>query len=156
MGDEPDLHVVLYTPEIPQNTGNVGRLCVATGLRLHVVHPIAFSMDERAVRRAGLDYWKFVDLQEHADTDAFWNWAEGRTVRLFSSPGAEPYTTAPWAKGDVIVFGKETVGLPKDLVAARGAWRIPMTGPVRSLNMANAVSIVVYEALQTVRPAMFD
>ena len=155
MPADPDLHVVLYNPEIPQNTGNVGRLCVATDLRLHVVHPIVFSMDERAVRRAGLDYWKYVDLQEHADPDAFWAWAEGRRVHLFSSHGTQPYTKCRFERGDVLVFGKETVGLPKDLVAKHGAWSIPMTGPTRSLNLANAASIVVYQALQVVRPAMF-
>ena len=81
---EPRLHVVLYNPEIPPNTGNVGRLCVGIGARLHVVHPIGFSMDQRQVRRAGLDYWKHVDLVEHEDGDAFWAWAEGRRIHLLS------------------------------------------------------------------------
>ncbi len=155
MNTEPDLHIALYHPEIPQNTGNIGRLCVGLDLALHLVHPIAFSLEERYVRRAGLDYWRSVDLHEHADAGAFWAWAEGRRVHLFSSHGARPYTSAPYAKGDVLVFGRESVGLPPELVTARGAWRIPMSGPTRSLNLANAVAVVAYGALQSVRPSLF-
>ena len=152
---DPALHIVLYHPEIPQNTGNIGRLCVGLELRLHLVHPISFDIDEKAVRRAGLDYWKHVDLQEHADEAAFWTWAEGRQVRLFSSHGAQSFTQCPYARGDVLVFGRETVGLPEELVAERGAWKIPMTGPIRSLNLGNAVSVVSYAALARVRPDVF-
>jgi tRNA (cytidine/uridine-2'-O-)-methyltransferase len=150
-----DLHVVLYNPEIPQNTGNVGRLCVAVEATLHVVHPIAFSMDERQVRRAGLDYWKHVDLVEHADAEAFWAWAAGRRVHLFSSHGEVGFTAVPYEPGDVLVFGKESVGLPRELVARHGGVRIPMSGPTRSLNLSNAVAVVVYQALQRVRPSLF-
>jgi tRNA (cytidine/uridine-2'-O-)-methyltransferase len=153
---EPRLHVVLYNPEIPPNTGNAGRLCVAVGAALHVVHPIPFQMDEKAVRRAGLDYWKHVDLREHADADAFWRWAEGRRVHLYSSHGAAPYTACAYERGDVLVFGRETVGLPRELVDAKGAYRIPMAdGPIRSLNLSNAVSVVVYEALKRIEPGWF-
>ncbi|MEZ4319788.1 MAG: tRNA (cytidine(34)-2'-O)-methyltransferase [Myxococcota bacterium] len=152
---DPVLHVVLYNPEIPPNTGNVGRLCLGIGARLHVVHPIPFSMDEKAVRRAGLDYWKHVDLQEHADADAFWAWAEGRRVWLFSARSERPYTQIAYERGDVLVFGRETVGLPKELVEQHEAATIPMTGPIRSLNLSNAVSIVVYGALQQVVPELF-
>jgi len=151
----PPLHIVLYHPEIPPNTGNVGRLCVGLGLRLHLVHPLGFDIDAKAVRRAGLDYWKHVDLQEHVDAAAFWHWAEGRRVHLFSAQGAKVYTHCPWQEGDVLVFGRESVGLPDDLVASHGAWRLPMTGPIRSLNLGNTVCTVTYEALQTVRPALF-
>ncbi len=150
------MHVALMNPEIPPNTGNVGRLCVAVDATLHVIHPIPFQMDAKAVRRAGLDYWKHVRLVEHADADAFWAWAEGRTVRLFSAKGARPYTECPFAADDVLLFGRETVGLPEELVAARGAWTIPMApGPIRSLNLANAVSVVVYEAMRQLRPPWF-
>ncbi len=154
-GTEPVLHIVLYTPEIPPNTGNAGRLCLGIGARLHVVHPIGFSMDEKAVRRAGLDYWKHVDLQEHADGDAFWSWAAGRRVFLFSARGTEPYTAPTYERGDVLVFGRETTGLPRDLVERHGAFTIPMTGPVRSLNLSNAVAVVTYNALADVRPELF-
>jgi len=152
---EPALHVVLYNPEIPPNTGNVGRLCAGIGARLHVVHPIGFSMDERQVRRAGLDYWKHVDLKEHADTDAFWQWAAGRRVFLYSSHGTAPYTAPTYERGDVLVFGRESVGLPKELIADHGALTIPMDGVTRSLNLSNAVAVVVYQALQTVKPTLF-
>lgn len=155
MNAAPDLHVALYHPEIPQNTGNIGRLCAGIGARLHVVHPIGFSMDEKYVRRAGLDYWKHVDLQEHADAAAFWAWAEGRRVHLFSSHGSQPYTRCAFQSGDVLLFGKETTGLPKELIAERGAYQIPMSGVTRSLNLGNAVAVVVYQALQTVRPGLF-
>ncbi|HMV70324.1 MAG TPA: tRNA (cytidine(34)-2'-O)-methyltransferase [Myxococcota bacterium] len=152
---EPALHVVLYQPEIPPNTGNAGRLCLALGLRLHVVHPIPFSMDERAVRRAGLDYWKHVDLQEHASPEAFWGWAEGRRVHVYSAAARRPYTAAPYAWGDVLVFGRETVGLPREIVAAHAAWRIPIDGPVRSFNLSNAVAVVACRAMEVVRPELF-
>lgn len=107
------------------------------------------------MRRAGLDYWKHVDLVEHSDEAAFWAWAGERRVHLFSSHGAGVYTDCPYAAGDVLLFGRETVGLPRALVAERGAWRIPMSGPTRSLNLGNAVAVVVYQALQRVRPALF-
>lgn len=151
--DEPILHVVLYEPQIPPNTGNAGRLCVAIGAALHVVHPVPFSMDDKAVRRAGLDYWRHVRLVEHADGAAFWAWAEGRRVHLFSAHGRAPYTEAPIERGDVLVFGREADGLPRDLIARHGAYRIPMQpGPIRSLNLANAASIVCYDAVAKLRP----
>lgn len=151
----PDLHIALYHPEIPQNTGNIGRLCVGIDATLHLVHPLSFQVDERAVRRAGLDYWKHVRLVEHADEAAFWAWAEGRRVHLYSSHGARPYTAVKYAPGDVLLFGRETVGLPRELVLERGAWHIPMIGPIRSLNVANAASIVAYEALRQLDPTHF-
>ena len=151
----PVFHVVLYRPEIPPNTGNVGRLCAGIGARLHVVHPISFSMDEKAVRRAGLDYWKHVDLNEHEDESSFWSWAEGRNVHCFSTRGGKPYTQASFQRGDVLVFGRETKGLPAQVVQEHGAWHIPITGPVRSLNLSNAVAVVAYQALQAVEPGLF-
>ena len=155
-GDEPTFHVALYHPEIPPNTGNVGRLCVAIGAVLHVVHPIPFSMDEKAVRRAGLDYWRHVRLVEHTDEDAFWAWADGRRIHLFSAHGQAPHTEAPYALGDVLLFGRETVGLPLELVERYGAYRIPMAnGPIRSLNLANAVAVACYAGLDRIRPPWF-
>ncbi len=151
---EPVLHIALVWPEIPQNTGNVGRLCLGIGARLHLVHPIGFQTDDKAVRRAGLDYWKHVDVVEHADLAAFDAWRGERPTHYFSSHGIGPYTATPFQEGDVLVFGRESVGLPPELVA-RGAWTIPMTGPIRSLNLANAVSVVAYGALQRLRPGLF-
>lgn len=152
----PTLHIVLHHPEIPPNTGNVGRLCVAIGACLHVVHPIGFSMDAKAVRRAGLDYWRHVELVEHGDDEAFWSWAEGRRVHLFSTRGTAAYTQCRFEAGDVLVFGRETAGLPDALIDEHGAWRIPMVeGPIRSLNLSNAVSVVAYEALRQSQPQLF-
>ena len=154
--DDPPLHIVLYEPEIPQNTGNAGRLCVAIGAVLHVVRPIPFQMDEKAVRRAGLDYWKHVRLVEHENGEAFWAWAAGRPVFLFSSHGERPFTAVRYPPGSVLVFGKESVGLPPELVARHGGVRIPMAeGPIRSLNLANAVAVVAYEAMRHLRPEWF-
>ncbi len=150
-----DLHVALYHPEIPQNTGNIGRLCLGVDATLHLVHPLSFDTSEKAVRRAGLDYWKHVKLVEHPNEEAFWAWTEGRAVHLLAGQGARPYTQIPFQPGDVYLFGRETVGLPKDLVASRGAWHIPMTGATRSLNVANAVAVVVYQSLQRLQPELF-
>ncbi len=149
------LHIALYRPEIPPNTGNVARLCVATGSVLHVIHPIAFSMSAKQVRRAGLDHWPHLVLHEHEDADAFWAWVGDRPVHLFSSHGRQAHTRAPYADGDVLLFGPESVGLPQEWVTARGAYRIPMTGPVRSLNLSNAVAVCTYAALMRVHPGLF-
>ena len=151
----PDLHVALYHPEIPQNTGNIGRLCLGLDATLHLVRPLSFDIDEKAVRRAGLDYWKHVKLVEHTDEDAFWAWVADRRIHLYSSHGERPYTTCRYERGDVLLFGRETVGLPPELVASRGAFHIPMIGPIRSLNLANAVSVVCYEALRQLEPDLF-
>lgn len=147
---------MLYHPEIPQNTGSIGRLTVGLEIPLHLVAPFSFDISERAVRRAGLDYWPSVDLRIHENEADFWVWAEGRTLRLFSSHGAAPFTEAPFAAGDVLIFGRESVGLPKELVETYGAWRIPMSGPIRSLNLSNAVSVVAYKAMEKVRPSLFS
>ncbi len=146
--DEPLLHIVLYQPEIPQNTGNVGRLCLGLSARLHLIPPLGFDLSERAVRRAGLDYWKNVDLTVHKDAEAFWAWSVGRRLWLFSSHGARVYTDIEFADGDVLMFGCETSGLPKALCEARGSWFIPMPGGTRSLNLPNAIAIVAWEALR--------
>lgn len=154
-GRDPLLHVALVNPEIGPNAGSVGRLCLGLGARLHLVHPLGFRTDEKAVRRAGLDYWKHVDVVEHPDLDALWAWAGERPCHLFSAHGDRPYTRAPFARGDLLVFGRESVGLPRDLVLARGAWCIPMPGATRSINLSNAVAVVAYAALQRIEPGLF-
>jgi len=151
----PVLHVALLHPEIPGNTGNIGRLCLGLGARLHLVHPLGFDTGDKAARRAGLDHWTHVDRQEHADAEAFWAWASGRSVHLFSAGGGHAHTRVPWQWGDVALFGPESVGLPQGLVAERGAWRIPTPGPVRSLNLSNAVAVVAYGALAALEPHLF-
>ena len=148
--DDPPLHIVLYEPEIPQNTGNAGRLCVAIGAVLHVVRPIPFQMDEKAVRRAGLDYWHLVDLRRHLDMPHFAREIPPERWLLFSALAEKSYVEAPFEPGCALIFGKESVGLPEDLVAqhADRVYGIPTSGGVRSLNLATAAGIVLYEGLR--------
>lgn len=147
------MHVALFEPEIPPNTGSIARLCAATETPLHLVGRLGFSIDDKHVRRAGLDYWPWVPLHVHADWDAFRAQVPGR--RLAFSARAEPlYTDILFAPDDVLVFGGETRGLPaaqRDELAPH-LYRIPITSPhVRSLNLATAVGIVLFEALRQLR-----
>jgi tRNA (cytidine/uridine-2'-O-)-methyltransferase len=148
------LHVVLVEPEIPPNTGNVARLCAATASPLHLVGPLGFRIDEHSVRRAGVDYWHLVDVRRHLDFEHFLHaWRkeapEGR-LHLFSAIASRSYLEGPYASGDALVFGKESVGLSEELLARfpDRAVGIPTLGAVRSLNLANAVGIALYEALR--------
>ncbi len=143
------LAIVLVEPQIPPNTGNVARLCAATGCALHLVEPLGFSIDDRALKRAGLDYWNAVSLVVHRSLDDALAQFAGR-MWLISTRGTGCYADAPFAAGDALVFGKETAGLPAGLLAAnrQRTLRIPMrTGSVRSLNLATAVGVVTYAAL---------
>ena len=144
------LRVVLVEPEIPPNTGAVARTCAATASALHLVGRLGFRIDEQSVRRAGLDYWPLVDLHRHDDLDGFERAHPGSRLHLFSANAERSYLEADFAPGDALVFGKESVGLPKALLAARPerVWGIPTLGAVRSLNLSNAVAIVLYEALR--------
>lgn len=147
----PAFHVVLVAPEIPQNTGTIGRLCVCTGARLHLVRPLGFSLDEAHVRRAGLDYWQYLDLAVHEDWEAFLAAAQPRRFCFTSARGARSIYDHSFHTGDFLVFGNETGGLPPAYHARYCAdvRTIPMPGPhARSHNLANAVSIVLYEALR--------
>lgn len=153
------LHVVLVAPEIPPNTGSIARLCAATGARLHLVRPLGFSLDDRHLRRAGLDYWPYVDVHVH-DSWAHFRAARGGPARLhcFSARATRCYVAADYAPGDGLVFGSETRGLPPEILAAHAGstYVIPIRHPhVRSLNLSNAVSIVVYEALRRFRLEWF-
>lgn len=149
-------HIVLVEPEIPPNTGNVARLCAATLCPLHLVGKLGFRIDEHAVRRAGLDYWHLVEVNQHETLrDAEQRIAEqspGRKPRtwLFSGHARKSYLDVGFALGDALVFGKESVGLPRELLEERAeeVIGIPMPGHVRSHNLANSVSIAVYEALR--------
>ncbi len=152
----PVLHIALLEPEIGPNTGNIGRLCLGIGARLHLVHPLGFSTSDKAVRRAGLDYWRQVDVVEHADAAAFFSWAADRRIIALSSHGSAPYTAAPFEPGCVLLLGRESVGLPLSLRQRLGAYAIPMDGPTRSLNLANAAAVVSYHALQQLRPELFE
>jgi len=144
-------HVALWEPEIPPNTGNIARLCAATGARLHLIGRLGFRIDDKAVRRAGLDYWEHVDVIHHPDWNAFLLAVEGRRIWLIDNPADETYTTARFRDRDVLLFGNETKGLPESLRKeyVGQLLGIPMpTGKVRSLNLSNAVAIVLYEAMR--------
>ena len=148
---EPALHIVLVRPEIPQNTGSIARLAAATRARLHLVGPLGFSLEDRYLKRAGLDYWPLVDLRTYEEWNEFV--AANRDVpsKFFSARAEQSYLSANYAHGDYLVFGSETKGLGMDFIAERmdRTFRIPIfESGVRSLNLANAVSIVVYEALR--------
>jgi tRNA (cytidine/uridine-2'-O-)-methyltransferase len=147
------LHVVLYQPEIPQNTGNVGRTCAANGIRLHLVHPLGFAIDDRNLRRAGMDYWQALDLVEHPSWQAFCDSpARPQRLWLLTTQGAQGLWQVRFADGDGLLFGRETSGCPAHVHAWVGAdrrVRIPQRRPgMRSLNLSTAVGIVVYEALR--------
>ncbi|MCG8556187.1 MAG: tRNA (cytidine(34)-2'-O)-methyltransferase [Proteobacteria bacterium] len=147
---EPPLHVVLMEPEIPPNTGSVARICAATCSRLHLIEPLGFRIDERALRRAGLDYWHLVELEVHHSFEQFRQRNPGPRLHLFSSNAEQSYLLADLRAGDALVFGRESTGLPRSLLRAhrQHVWGLPTSGAVRSLNLANAVAIVVYEALR--------
>lgn len=142
--------VVLVEPEIPPNTGNVGRLCLATGSRLHLVGPLGFSMDDRSLRRAGLDYWERVDLVVHGSLGEFLGTMDlAERGWLFSKKADRQYSRARFGPGDYLIFGRETKGLPGSLLAEfpGRSLRLPMVaGGARSLNLSVAVGIAVYEA----------
>ncbi len=147
---DPPLRVVLVEPEIPQNTGNISRLCAATATPLHLVGRLGFRSDEHAVRRAGLDYWDKVKLHVHPDLPTFQALHAGSRLRLFSAKGAASYLDADLGPGDALVFGRETDGLPDRILDAHpgGVFAIPTASEIRSLNLSNAVAIVLYEALR--------
>jgi tRNA (cytidine/uridine-2'-O-)-methyltransferase len=151
---DPPFHVVLVEPEIPPNTGNIARLAAATRSPLHLVGRLGFRIDEHSVRRAGLDYWDLVDLRQHVDFEhflhSFRSGSPAGRLHLFSAIASRSYLEAGFAKGDALVFGKESVGLPRELLAAHAdrVVGIPTLGAVRSLNLANAVGIALYEALR--------
>ena len=141
-------NIVLVAPEIPQNTGTIGRLCVCLDARLHLVKPLGFLLDEASVRRAGLDYWQYVDLTVHESWAAFLAAEQPARLWLTSTKGQRTYLEAEFHEGDYLVFGQETAGLPPEFHArySEQMITIPMPGRhARSLNLANAVAIVVYE-----------
>jgi len=141
--------VVLYRPEIPPNTGNVIRLCANTGARLHLIEPLGFAIDDRQLRRAGLDYHEFASVNVHRDWDACRVALGGRRIFALSTRGATPYAGVRYASGDAFVFGGETSGLPQEMLDGFDPdrrLRLPMRPGNRSLNLSNAVAVVVFEA----------
>jgi tRNA (cytidine/uridine-2'-O-)-methyltransferase len=142
--------VVLVEPEIPPNTGSVARTCAATASTLHLVEPLGFRIDDRSLKRAGIDYWHLVDVHMHASFEACRATLGGARLHLFSAQAKKSYLEADFTPGDALVFGRESVGLPQPLLDAHAGsvWAIPTSGAVRSLNLSNAVAIVLYEALR--------
>ena len=142
-------HIVLFEPEIPPNTGNVMRLAANTGATLHLVEPLGFALDDTRMRRAGLDYREFADVRVHADLAACFDETGSERVFALSTRGKRLYTEAAYQKGDVLLFGPETRGLPQPLLDDLGderVLRLPMQPVSRSMNLANSVAVVIYEA----------
>lgn len=149
---EPRFHIVLHQPVIPQNTGSIARLVACTGAQLHLIHPLGFSTDDAAVKRAGLDYWQHVNVREHESWEAFLEKEKPASLAFLSKFSTKPYTEIPWEKEPLyLVFGSETKGLPKRLHDAypEAFFNVPMrTHLVRSLNLATCAGIVLYEGLR--------
>ncbi|MDZ4861838.1 MAG: tRNA (cytidine(34)-2'-O)-methyltransferase [Gemmatimonadota bacterium] len=144
------LHIALIEPRIPPNTGNIARLCVATDTPLHLIEPLGFSLDDSAVKRAGLDYWDRVDLWTHPNWFRFRDAISRDRCLYFSANAEQDYTEAPFRPNSVLVFGNETDGMPAKILEKHPelCYRIPMQGTMRNLNLANAVSVVLYEGLR--------
>ncbi len=143
------LNIVLYQPEIPPNTGNIIRLCANTGMQLHLIKPLGFVLDDKRLRRAGLDYHEWAKVKTHADWPAFIDSVKPQRVFACSTKGSRRHSDADYQAGDCLVFGPESRGLPADFLAAlppEQVLRLPMKTESRSLNLSNAVSIFVYEA----------
>ena len=143
------LHVVLYQPEIPPNTGNIIRLCANTGTRLHLIEPLGFELDDKRLRRAGLDYHEFAELQIYKSLDEFVEKQQPRMIYACTTRGKRNYSEASYQAGDALLFGPETRGLPQELLdtmAAEQLLRLPMQPESRSLNLSNATAVFVYEA----------
>jgi tRNA (cytidine/uridine-2'-O-)-methyltransferase len=142
-------HVVLYEPEIPPNTGNIIRLCANSGSKLHLIHPLGFQLDDKRLRRAGLDYHEWAEVREHASLEAFEDAVKPQRLFACSTRGRRCYTEADYRPGDALLFGPETRGLPQALLErlpAEHRLRIPMLPNSRSLNLSNAAALMVYEA----------
>ncbi len=148
------LNIVLIEPEIPMNTGNIGRLSLASGSKLHLVKPFGFELTDKRVKRAGLDYWKHISVFIYESIDDFFAKNKGKHFAYFSSHGTQDYCTVDYKDDMFLVFGKESVGLPKNIITEHSnvVYTIPIYSThIRSLNLANAVSIVVYEGLRNIK-----
>ena len=144
------LNIVLFEPEIPANTGNIGRTCVATGTRLHLIEPLGFRLNEKALKRAGMDYWKDLDVTTYIDYADFLEKNPGARIYMATTKAKKTYTEALYEPDCYIMFGKESAGIPEEILVENQetAIRIPMINDVRSLNLGNSVAIVLYEALR--------
>lgn len=144
------INIVLLEPEIPANTGNIGRTCVATGTRLHLIEPLGFSLSEKALKRAGMDYWPDLDVTTYVDYEDFLARNPGAQIFYATTKGRHIYSDASYPDGCYIMFGKESAGIPEEILREHPdtCVRIPMIGETRSLNLSNSVAVVLYEALR--------
>ena len=144
------LNIVLHEPEIPANTGNIGRTCVATGTRLHLIEPLGFRLDEKSLRRAGMDYWQELDVTRYLHWEDFLEKNPNAKIYMATTKGRRVYTEVRYEPDCYLMFGKESGGIPEEILKEypKVCLRIPMIGATRSLNLANSVAIVLYEALR--------
>ena len=144
------LNIVLYEPEIPANTGNIGRTCVATGTRLHLIEPLGFKLNEKSLKRAGMDYWNDLDVTTYIDYQDFLGKNPGAKIYMATTKAHKVYTEVDYESDCYIMFGKESAGIPEEILVEHeeDCMRIPMNGDIRSLNLGNSVAIVLYEALR--------
>lgn len=144
------LNIVLFEPEIPQNTGNIGRTCVATNTKLHLIEPLGFRLDEKSLRRAGMDYWKDLDVTTYIDFEDFMSKNPDAKIYMATTKAPNVYSEVNFEPDCYIMFGKESAGIPEEILVhhKENSIRIPMVGDIRSLNLSNSVAIVLYEALR--------
>lgn len=144
------LNIVLFEPEIPANTGNIGRTCVATGTRLHLIEPLGFRLNEKEIKRAGMDYWEHLDVTRYVNFQDFLDKNPGAKIYMASTKAKHVYTDVEYEPDCYIMFGKESAGIPEEILVEHEetAIRIPMLDSIRSLNLSNSVAIVLYEALR--------
>lgn len=144
------MNIVLFEPEIPANTGNIGRTCVATGTKLHLIEPLGFKINEKAIKRAGLDYWDDLDVTVYDNYEDFLTRNPGAKIYMATTKAVKVYSEAEYEPDCFIMFGKESAGIPEEILVhnKENSIRIPMIGEIRSLNLSNSVAIVLYEALR--------
>ena len=144
------LNIVLFEPEIPANTGNIGRTCVATGTRLHLIEPLGFRLNEKSIKRAGMDYWEHLDITRYINFEDFLEKNPGAKIYMATTKGQHVYTEVNYEPDCYIMFGKESAGIPEEILVKNPdtCIRIPMLSEIRSLNLSNSVAVVLYEALR--------
>ena len=144
------MHIILHQPEIPANTGNIGRTCVATGTPLHLIEPLGFRLDEKSIKRAGMDYWRLLEVHRYMNFEEFREQHPGAKIWMATTKARRMYTEVAYGQDDCIMFGKESAGIPEEILVEHeeSCIRIPMLDSIRSLNLSNSVAIVLYEALR--------
>ena len=144
------LNIVLFEPEIPANTGNIGRTCVATGTRLHLIEPLGFRLNEKSIKRAGMDYWEHLDVTRYMNFEEFLEKNPGAKIYMATTKGQHVYSDVTYEPDCYIMFGKESAGIPEEILVKNpeNCIRIPMLSEIRSLNLSNSVAVVLYEALR--------